>query len=105
MSEQKVRIEEFQVSGDMLLAKIKELVHRFDLDLTFAGSVWRYNGAAWFPTSRGRRWLSCRLTRCRAWSPISSSSKVFLNGRFRAPPLCKCCSTRCCQLRFGSVAC
>jgi hypothetical protein len=27
MSEQKVRTEEFQVSGDMLLAKVKELVH------------------------------------------------------------------------------
>jgi hypothetical protein len=27
MSEQKVRTEEFQVSGDMLVAKIKELVH------------------------------------------------------------------------------
>jgi hypothetical protein len=27
MSEQKVRTEEFQVSGDMLIAKIKELVH------------------------------------------------------------------------------
>jgi len=28
MSEQKVRTEEFQVSGDMLVAKIKELVHK-----------------------------------------------------------------------------
>ncbi len=27
MSEQKVRTEEFQVSGDMLVAKIKELLH------------------------------------------------------------------------------
>lgn len=27
MSEQKVRTEEFQVSGDRLVAKIKELVH------------------------------------------------------------------------------
>ena len=27
MSEQKVRTDEFQVSGDMLVAKIKELVH------------------------------------------------------------------------------
>ncbi len=27
MSEQKVHTEEFQVSGDMLVAKIKELVH------------------------------------------------------------------------------
>ena len=27
MSEQKVRTEEFQVSGDKLVAKIKELVH------------------------------------------------------------------------------
>jgi hypothetical protein len=27
VSEQKVRTEEFQVSGDMLVAKIKELVH------------------------------------------------------------------------------
>ena len=27
MSEQKVRTEEFQVSGDMLIAKIKELAH------------------------------------------------------------------------------
>jgi len=27
MSEQKVRTEEFQVSGDMLIAKIEELVH------------------------------------------------------------------------------
>ena len=27
MSEQKVRTEEFKVSGDMLAAKIKELVH------------------------------------------------------------------------------
>lgn len=27
MSEEKVRTEEFQVSGDMLVAKIKELVH------------------------------------------------------------------------------
>jgi hypothetical protein len=27
MSEQKVRTEEFQVGGDMLVAKIKELVH------------------------------------------------------------------------------
>jgi hypothetical protein len=27
MSEQEVRTEEFQVSGDMLLAKVKELVH------------------------------------------------------------------------------
>lgn len=27
MSEEKVRTEEFQVSGDMLIAKIKELVH------------------------------------------------------------------------------
>ncbi len=27
MSEQKVRTEEFQVSGDVLLAKIKEIVH------------------------------------------------------------------------------
>lgn len=27
MSEEKVRTEEFQVSGDMLVAKVKELVH------------------------------------------------------------------------------
>jgi hypothetical protein len=27
MSEQEVRTEEFQVSGDMLLAKVKEVVH------------------------------------------------------------------------------
>jgi CBS domain-containing protein len=27
MSEEKVRTEEFQVSGDMLVAKIKELLH------------------------------------------------------------------------------
>jgi CBS domain-containing protein len=27
MSEEKVRTEEFQVSGDMLVAKIKELMH------------------------------------------------------------------------------
>jgi CBS domain-containing protein len=27
MSEEKVRTEEFQVSGDMLVSKIKELVH------------------------------------------------------------------------------
>ena len=27
MSEEKVRTEEFQVSGDVLLAKVKELVH------------------------------------------------------------------------------
>ena len=28
MSEEKVRVEEFQVSGDMLVAKIKELVRQ-----------------------------------------------------------------------------
>ena len=31
MSEQEVRTEEFQVSGDMLLAKVKELVHEGDI--------------------------------------------------------------------------